>query len=69
MAGDEKSGNSTGNFRSDSKKCAKNEAHFKIGNRISTGFRTMEGLKQGCGLSPTLFKIYLESILYDWYKK
>jgi hypothetical protein len=47
------------------KKYAKNEAQLKIGNRISTDFRTMEGLKQGCGLSQTLFKIYLESVLYD----
>jgi len=29
----------------------------------------MEGLKQGCGLSPTLFKIDLESVLYDWNQK
>jgi hypothetical protein len=29
----------------------------------------MEGLKQGCGLSPTLFKIDLESIQYDWNQK
>ena len=33
------------------------------------GFRTMEGLKQGCGLSPPLFKTDLESVLYDWNEK
>jgi hypothetical protein len=32
------------------------------------GFRTTEVLEQGCGLSPTLFTIYLESVLYSWNK-
>jgi hypothetical protein len=34
---------------------AKNKAHVKIGNRVS-GFKTTKGLKQRCGLSPTLFR-------------
>jgi hypothetical protein len=43
-----------------------NEApQMKVRNRISTSFTTTKGLKQGCGLSPTLFKIYLESVLYN----
>jgi hypothetical protein len=29
----------------------------------------MKGLKQGCGLSPTLFKIDLQNVLYDWNQK
>jgi hypothetical protein len=29
----------------------------------------MEGLKQGCVLSPTLLKNDLESVLYDWNQK
>jgi hypothetical protein len=41
----------------------------KIGNRISAGFKTIKGLKQGCGLLPALLKIYLESVLYDGNKK
>jgi hypothetical protein len=48
---------------------ASNEAQVKIGNRISTGFRTTKRLIQGCGLSPSLFKIYLASVLYNWNKK
>jgi hypothetical protein len=27
-----------------------NEAQVKVGNGISTSFRTTKGLKQGCGL-------------------
>jgi hypothetical protein len=37
---------------------AKNEARVKIGNRTSIGYKTIEGSKQGCGLSQSLFKIY-----------
>lgn len=48
---------------------AKNEAQVKIGNMKSTGFRTNKGLKQGCGLSPSLLKVYLESVLYKRNKK
>jgi hypothetical protein len=33
-----KNGNSTGNFIGDSKNVSQNEAHVKIGNRITTGF-------------------------------
>jgi hypothetical protein len=45
------------------------EEQVKVGNRISTSFRTTKGLKQGCAVSPSLFKIYLESVLYSWNKK
>jgi len=33
---------------------------IKIGNPISKGFKVTKGLRQGCSLSPPLFKIYLE---------
>jgi hypothetical protein len=49
--------------------CAKNETQVKIGKRTSIGYKTTEGLKHRCGLSQSLFKIYLESVLYDWNKK
>jgi len=48
---------------------AKNEAQVKTGNRISTGLRITKRMKQGCGLSPDLFKTFLESVLYDWNKR
>lgn len=41
----------------------------KVGNRVTTRCRTTKGLKQGHGWSPTLFKIYLESVLYTLKKK
>jgi hypothetical protein len=41
----------------------------KVGNGISLSFRTTKGLIHGCGLSPTLLKIYLDSVLYNWNKK
>jgi hypothetical protein len=37
--------------------------------RIIRGFRETEELQQECGLSPTLLKIYLERVFYDWKKK
>jgi hypothetical protein len=30
---------------------------IKMGNLIAKGFKITEGLRQGCGLSPTVFKI------------
>jgi hypothetical protein len=41
----------------------------KIGNRISAGCRTVEGLKQGYGLLSASLKIYFRSVLYDRNKK
>jgi len=48
---------------------AKNEAQVKIGNTKSADFTTNKGLKQGCGLSPSLLKVYLKSVLYKRNKK
>jgi len=36
---------------------------------LTRDFTETERLQEECGLSPTLFKIYLESVLYDWNKK
>ena len=38
-------------------------------DEISRGFKVTKGLKQGCCVSPTLFKIYLEQALKNWKKK
>jgi len=42
---------------------------IKIGNLITKGFKVTKGLRQGCSLSPTLFKIYLERVLRNWKKR
>ena len=36
---------------------------IKVGNHITEGFTVTKGLRQGCSLSPTLFKILAELIL------
>lgn len=44
-------------------------ARIKCQGRLSDGFFVTKGLKQGCCLSPTLFKIYLEHVLKEWKRK
>lgn len=38
----------------------------KIGSTISEPFSPSKGLRQGCSLSPTLFKIYIQEALRSW---
>lgn len=40
-----------------------------MGQRVSNGFNITKGLKQGCCLSTTLFKIYLQQTLKQWKRK
>lgn len=42
---------------------------IKVGQYISNGFIVTKGLRQGCCISPTLFKIYVEHLLQDWKRK
>lgn len=41
----------------------------KVNNHLSTPFKINKGLKQGCTISPTLFKIFLNQTLKNWMKK
>lgn len=45
------------------------ESVVKVGNKISKPFKVTKGLKQGCCMSPTLFKIYIQEALENWRKK
>lgn len=40
-----------------------------MGQIYSAPFRVNEGLRQGCCLSPTLYKIYIYEVLKNWSKK
>ena len=42
---------------------------IKIGNLITKSFKVTKGLRQGCSLSPTSFKIYLERVLRNWKRR
>jgi len=42
---------------------------IKFGKQLSSGFHITKGLRQGCSLSPTLFKIYIQNASENWQKK
>ena len=44
-------------------------SRIKIGQNLSEPFKITKGLRQGCCLSPTLFKIYLDRALLQWRRK
>lgn len=44
-------------------------SRIKIERRISTPFKVTKGLRQGCCISPTLFKIYIKEALKKWKQK
>jgi len=41
----------------------------EIGNILSQPFNITKGLRQGCCISPTLFKIYIPKALEEWKRK
>ena len=42
---------------------------MKIGNILTHPFNVIKGLRQGCCISPTLFKIYVRKALEEWKRK
>jgi hypothetical protein len=42
---------------------------LKLGNNFLQDFFITKGLRQGCSLSPTLFKIYIQNALENWQEK
>jgi hypothetical protein len=46
-----------------------NRCQVKVGSRLSREFYTFKGLLQGCCISPTLFKIYIDMSLRRWSQK
>ena len=46
-----------------------NTAQVKTGNKQSHPFNITKGLRQGCCISPTLFKIYIRKALEKWKHK
>lgn len=45
-----------------------NKCQIKIGSSLSQVFQNSKGLLQGCCMSPTLFKIYIDICLKSWNK-
>jgi len=45
------------------------ECTIKIGKKTTKPFAVTKGLKQGCCVSPTLFKIYIQEALREWRQK
>lgn len=45
------------------------ESCVRSGNSYSEEFKITKGVRQGCPLSPTLFKIYVNRVLENWSRK
>lgn len=44
-------------------------SQIKVGNKLSQKFVVNKGLRQGCCVSPTLFKIFIAKALHLWKRK
>lgn len=45
------------------------KSRVKVGGSLSEEFIVNKGLRQGCCISPTLFKIYIDKAIKEWKKK
>jgi len=43
-----------------------NVSAIRMGNKVSENFKVTKGLRQGCAMAPTLFKIYINEALTKW---
>jgi hypothetical protein len=43
-----------------------NTSQVKTGNKLPHPFNITKGLRQGCCISPTLFKIFIRKALEEW---
>ena len=47
----------------------KSFSKIKIGKQLRSGLYITKELRQGCSLSPTLFKLHIQNALENWQKK
>jgi len=43
-----------------------NNSSIKAGNKVSGSFQVTKGLRQGCAMAPTLFKLHINEALKKW---
>ena len=44
------------------------KAEVSVGGSLSDSFEVRNGLRQGCTLAPTLFKIYFSAVVGSWWR-
>ena len=43
------------------------EAVFRVGDTITNRFEVRNDLRQGCTMTPTLFNLYFNAMVYVWH--
>ena len=44
-------------------------AEIRVGLTVIDRFEVLNGLQQGCTLTPTLFNIYFSAMVADWHNR